>query len=135
MTNDISSRHGIKTILVPTDFSESSDYALRTAIELAGQQNARIYLLHVASMGRRSHKEGEIKAQLAKLDGSQSVEIIPEIRIGAPYKEILNVESEKDIDLIVIARNPHTGSLFGRFRSTTEKVKKEARCSVLVLGV
>lgn len=36
----------IKNILVPTDFSESSVFALKTAIKLARKISARIYLFH-----------------------------------------------------------------------------------------
>jgi len=37
-----------KRILVPTDFSDYSDEALKQALELAKQYNAKVYLLHVA---------------------------------------------------------------------------------------
>ncbi len=36
-----------KNILVPTDFSEHSDRALKQAIDLASRFNAKVYLLHV----------------------------------------------------------------------------------------
>jgi nucleotide-binding universal stress UspA family protein len=47
---------GLKTILVPTDFSGSSDVALGIAIDLAKQQNANIYLLHVHKSDRMQAK-------------------------------------------------------------------------------
>ena len=34
-------------ILVPTDFSEYSDKALRQALDIAEQYNAKVYVLHV----------------------------------------------------------------------------------------
>src|SRR5512139_4081848 len=36
-----------KAILVPTDFSEYSDRAVKEAVDIAAQNNAKIYLLHV----------------------------------------------------------------------------------------
>jgi len=36
-----------KSILVPTDFSEHSDRAVRQAVDIAEQHNSKIYLLHV----------------------------------------------------------------------------------------
>ena len=36
-----------KTILVPTDFSESSDRALEKAVDMAEKYNAKVILLHV----------------------------------------------------------------------------------------
>jgi nucleotide-binding universal stress UspA family protein len=37
----------LKTILVPSDFSECSDAALRYGLELARRFDARLHLLHV----------------------------------------------------------------------------------------
>jgi nucleotide-binding universal stress UspA family protein len=125
---------GIKTILVPTDFSESSNLALRTAIDLAQQQNAGIYLLHVLR-SRRAAEENEImQRQLAQFPEAKSVDIIPLIRNGKPHEEILKVQIEKNVDLLVIAEHGERGFLYFRFRSVTEKVKRKARCSVLVIG-
>jgi nucleotide-binding universal stress UspA family protein len=36
-----------KNILVPTDFSEHSDRALKQAVDIASEHNSKIYLLHV----------------------------------------------------------------------------------------
>ncbi|HEX9157287.1 MAG TPA: universal stress protein, partial [Syntrophales bacterium] len=36
-----------KAILVPTDFSEYSDRAIKEAVDIAAQNNSKIYLLHV----------------------------------------------------------------------------------------
>ena len=38
-----------KRILVPTDFSDYSDEALKQALELAKQYHSKVYLLHVAN--------------------------------------------------------------------------------------
>lgn len=124
-------RKGVKTILVPTDFSKSADMALQVAIDLAEQQNARIYLLHVL---RRQGAEEMMQRQLVMFPEAKSVEIIPEIRKGKVLEEILRTQEEHNIDLIVIAHLGKTGFLRTRFRSVTEKVKKAAQCSVLVIG-
>ncbi|MCX5806583.1 MAG: universal stress protein [Proteobacteria bacterium] len=127
-------KHGLKTILVPTDFLEPSDVALQIAIDLAKQQNARIHLLHVLPFRKVADEKEMIQRQLAKFPEAKSVEIVPEIRKGIIYKEILKVQTEKNIDLIIIARHNKAESLFTFFRSVTEKVKKYAQCSVLVVG-
>lgn len=127
-------KHGIKTMLVPTDFSESSNLALRAAIDLAQQENARIYLLHVQPSRQDIDDSKLIQKQLAQFPEAKSVEIIPEIRKGKPHEEILKVQSERDIDLIIIAPHRQPGFIYTLFRSVTEKVKKEAQCSVLVVG-
>jgi len=127
-------KHGLKTILVPTDFLEPSDVALQIAIDLAGQQNARIHLLHVLPFRHNADEKEMMEKQIAKFPEAGSVEIVPEIRKGKIYEEILKAQTEKNIDLIIIARHNNTESLFTFFRSITEKVKKYAQCSVLVVG-
>lgn len=128
-------KHGLKAILVPTDFSESSDVALGIAIDLAKQQNAHIYLLHVHKFRRNAGKNEMIQGQIAKFPEARAVEIIPVIREGKPYKEIMKTQAEKHVDLIIIARHKDRESPYIHFQSTTEKIKKRAQCSVLVVGV
>ncbi|OPY71340.1 MAG: Universal stress protein family protein [Syntrophorhabdus sp. PtaU1.Bin050] len=127
-------RKGLKTILVPTDFSESSDVALQIAIDLAKQQSARIYLLHVGRFRQVANEMEMMQKQLAKFPEAKFVDIVPEIRKGKVYQEILKMQTERSIDLIVIARHRKTESLYTVLRSVTEKVKKRAQCSVLVIG-
>lgn len=43
-------------ILVPIDFSETSRHALRLAIRVAREDNARLTLLHVGGEPRRRHR-------------------------------------------------------------------------------
>lgn len=128
-------RKGLKTILVPTDFSESSSVALRIAIELARQQNALLCLLHVVPFRQDTNSREKMERQLAEIPGAESVEIIREIRKGNILREILKMETERAIDLIVIARHRKTGFLYTLFQSITENIKKKARCSVLVVGM
>src|SRR5690554_4772465 len=40
----------MKKILVPTDFSEHAEYALRTAAQIAKKNNGEIYLLHMLEL-------------------------------------------------------------------------------------
>jgi len=138
MVNDISctevGKKGIKTILVPTDFSEPSDVALQIAIDLAKQQSAKIHLLHVLRFRQAEDEIEMMQRQIAKFPEAKSVEIVLEIRKGKIHEEILNAQTEKNADLVVIARLNKTGSLLTFFRSVTEQVKKKVQCSVLVVG-
>jgi len=127
-------RKGIKTILVPTDFSESSDVALQIAIDLAQQQGAKIHLLHVLRFRQPAGEIEMMERQIAKFPEAKSIEIVLEIRKGKIHEEILNMQTERNVDLIIIAQHRQTGSLYALFRSVTEKVKKKAQCSVLVVG-
>jgi len=128
-------KHGLKAILVPTDFSKSSDVALGIAIDLAKQQNACIYLLHVHKFRRDGGIKEMIQRQIAKFPEARTVEIIPIIREGKPHKEIMETQAEKHVDLIIIANDRDREFPYIHFQSTTEKIKRKAQCSVLVVGV
>lgn len=126
--------HGLKNILVPTDFSQSSDTALHVAIDLARQQNARIYLLHVTRFRQQTDRMLRLENQIVKFAEAHAITIIPEVRVGNIYDETMKMVSENNIDLIVIPGHFPTGSLFDRFRNVTTRIKRKASCSVLVVG-
>lgn len=127
-------RSGIKRILVPTDFSEYSDMALQLAIDLARQQNAKINLLHVLRSRDSNEEFQSMRRQIARFPDVKDIEIIPEIRQGKIYQEILNAEEEDDADLIIMSRHRERGPLLSLLLSISAKVRKNARSSVLVVG-
>jgi nucleotide-binding universal stress UspA family protein len=127
-------KNGLKKILVPTDFSEYSDMALRAALEIAKQQSASIYLLHVTRARQTTDEKERMQAQIDKFPDTESVEIISDIRKGVHYEEILKMQAEKKIDLIVIASQGKTKSLPFFKGGMAEKVIKKAKCAVMVIG-
>jgi universal stress protein A len=143
-----------KKILVPTDFSEDSAAAFRMALSIAAAYQARIFLLHVISNTvQRSLSDysldqsivdrvmsmsivfsnEKLRAAIDKVQENGNVKIIPDVRKGQPYEEILNEASERKIDLIVIASHGETGLKKYFMGSVTEKVMKEAKCPVLLI--
>ena len=126
-------RKGIRTILVPTNFSKHSDMALQLGIDLAKQQNAKINLLHVLRF-RGMDTQRRMQEQIARFPEAKDIEIIPNIRKGKIYEEILNAEAEEKADLIIMSRHREGDSLFSLLRSITAKIRKRAQCSVLVVG-
>ncbi|HNZ64319.1 MAG TPA: universal stress protein [Smithella sp.] len=144
-----------KKILVPTDFSVYADNALKQAIDIAKQNKAKIYLLHVIddsfqqcavdyclnegtvqSILKDSIKNAKDKLQqeVKKVtDSNSSVEIIYDARRGIPYEEILKDQEEKGIDLIVIASHGKTGILKNLLGGVVDKVVKRAKCQVLLV--
>jgi nucleotide-binding universal stress UspA family protein len=142
-----------KHILVPTDYSEYADRALRKALEIARQFHATVNLLHVnnviqecagdycvdyASLQkvREQIAEGTQKAmkdEVSKFDESVDTEVSFDVREGVPSVEILRDQEEKDIDLIVIASKGKRGLMKHRLGSTAEKVLRDAKCSVLLV--
>jgi nucleotide-binding universal stress UspA family protein len=74
-----------------------------------------------------------IKEEMDRFPESKTVTIIPEVKKGTPYEEILKDQTEKNIDLIVIASHGSTGLLHHFMGSVAERVSKGARCPVLLL--
>ena len=142
-----------KAILVPTDFSDYSDKALRQAADIAKQHKSRIYLFHVVGLIQQctidycldsqivndlekksiDSSKKMMQAQINKVPDAKSVEIITDVRQGTPYEEILKEQVKKKIDLIVIASHGKTGLLHHLMGSVADKVTKGARCPVLLV--
>ena len=143
-----------RKILVPTDFSEDSDLAFRMALSIAVKYQARIFLLHVISntvqqsladycldqsIVARVLSESivfsneKLQEVIDKNQQSGNIKVIPDVRKGQPYEEILKEASERKIDLIVIASHGKTGLQKYFIGSVTEKVMKEAKCPVLLI--
>jgi universal stress protein A len=143
----------IKKILVPTDFSKFSDNALKQAVEMAKQNKAKIYLLHVIgvvqmctvdycldqqtidALDKKSIKSSEdmVQKQIKRVVHSKDVEIISYVTKGTPYEEILKEQENKKINLIVIATHGRTGLMSYLLGSVAEKVVRHARCAVFLV--
>lgn len=142
-----------KRILVPTDFSDDSDEALKQALDLAKQYNAKVYLLHVANpitqcaadycLDTETIEQAEknemlrakemMKKELNKFPEFQEIEVISDIREGEPVEEILKEQEEKGVDLIVMPSHGRTGILKRLMGQISEKVMEEAKTPVLLV--
>jgi nucleotide-binding universal stress UspA family protein len=136
-------------ILVPTDFSEFSKQALKSALDLAQTFGAKLLLLHVvepppypieglvpsqlganllADLERQA--SNELAALLPEAQGLQ-VEIARRVSIGIPYRKIVEVAAEEKIDLIVMTTHGRTGITHMVMGSVAERVVRTAPCPVL----
>jgi universal stress protein A len=144
-----------KKILVPTDFSDYSDNALKQAIDIARQNKAKIYLFHVIDDGfqqcavdycldegsvQKIYKDSiknakdKLQQEVKKItDKHSSIEIVYDTRRGIPYEEILKEQEEKGIDLIVIASHGKTGILKNLLGGVVDKIIKRAKCQILLV--
>jgi nucleotide-binding universal stress UspA family protein len=75
----------------------------------------------------------KLQEEIDKNQQSGNIKVIPDVRKGQPYEEILKEASERKIDLIVIASHGKTGLQKYFIGSVTEKVMKEAKCPVLLI--
>ena len=134
-------------ILVPMDFSKTSERALDYAVPLAREFGATITVLHAIEpppysmdltylpMGE-GFPVGSIKKELEAL-AKKLVE--PEllkdaiVQIGTAFEVITNVARDLEADLIVITTHGHTGLKHVFMGSTAERVVRHAPCPVLVV--
>lgn len=141
----------ISSILIPTDFSELSESALKVGIAIAKRQNAEITLLHV--IDRLAYLQPtevfvpdikispdyveEIKTRLNTLSNriliDTGIRVIGEVYDGQPSEEICSYAYNKKIDLIVMGT--HGSSGLKEFFIGTEafRVVKNASCPVLTI--
>jgi nucleotide-binding universal stress UspA family protein len=143
----------IRSILLPTDFSDCANYALSYATSLAREFKASILCVHVVepvvqTVGYTGITEpmpiADISEQLedsatrelpkiAECEECDGLEVEEVIAHGDAAAEIVRVAKERSADLIVIASHGRTG--LGRilFGSTAEAVVRHASCPVLVV--
>ncbi|MFP4091279.1 MAG: universal stress protein [Cyclobacteriaceae bacterium] len=146
----------MKTILVPTDFSEQAHYALDLAHGIAKKSSATVKLLHVveAPHGTSFNALGEVTApdgmdslffvqlmkrqreQLEKLvkDAKyQDIRLEGEVEVGNPYESISRTISDKEVDLVVMGTQGASGLEEILIGSNTEKVVRRSKCPVLTV--
>jgi len=132
-------------ILVPHDFSETSAAAVRYAMALARNTQARITFLHVGNsaqaafdaefpIGLEGAREDAIRERLLKIVTPQEqIEFNPQfvVRPGNPAAEIVCYAEEHGVDLIVMGT--HGRGFVGHvlMGSVAEKVVRTATCPVL----
>lgn len=143
----------IRSILLPTDFSECGNYALSYAASLARTFNASIICLNViepivptvgysgmtepmpiADIAEQMEDSAERELpKLAECDECAGLNVEEMVAHGEAASEIVRVAKERAVDLIVIASHGRTG--LGRilFGSTAEAVVRHAACPVLVV--
>ncbi len=143
----------VRTILLPTDFSECAGHAVPYAASLARLHGARIICLHVvepvvpavgwapvaeslpvADVGEQLESAAERELpKIARREECAGLDIEEAIAHGEAASEIVRVAAERGADLIVISSHGRTG--LGRilFGSTAEAVVRHAACPVLVV--
>ena len=140
----------LKTVLVPTDFSECSEAAVRYGRALAEAFGASLHLLHVVQDPYKqawaaegfaapvtdmiTQWEEQARIRLEETAAAcVPVSATVAVRIGSPFYDIAAYASEKNVDLIVIGthgRGPIGHMLLG---SVAERIVRKAPCPVLTV--
>jgi nucleotide-binding universal stress UspA family protein len=143
----------IRSILLPTDFSECAECALPYATQLAHQSGAKLICLYVVEPMMPPVGYAPVAEPLPAVDVSEQLQqsaarelpklatreecaglTVEELIVhGEAAAEIVRVARERDVDLIVISSHGRTGLGRMLFGSTAESVVRHAHCPVLVV--
>ena len=140
-----------KTILVTTDFSETSCKAIAPALLLARKLGAKIIVAHVSepfmpfvgehyvpvdleAMNKsiQARAREDLEQFVAKHFGTDVV-VEPATAIGVPHAEIVKLAQDHHADLVVMAMHGRGFVAHALLGSNTERVLRRAPCPVLVI--
>ncbi len=139
----------MKTILVPVDFSEHSEYALEVAASIAKKQNAEIIVVHMMGLNESYLTKDEqqevfnaiyfmklTKQRFDKFldkDYLKDIDVSQVVKSHKVFNEINEVTQEYEADLIVMGSHGSAGVKEVFVGSNTEKVVRTANIPVLVI--
>lgn len=137
-------------ILVPTDFSEQAENALRVAAILARKHDAEIYLLHMMEIPMQHADPGSARSDipeaiffmklahkkfedLMRSDFLDGVTVHETLKADLSFNEIKEACNEFGVDLIVMGSHGATGLKEMFVGSNAEKVVRSSEVPVLVI--
>lgn len=130
----------VQHLLVPLDFSGKSRQALRYAVPLAQKFSAKIHLVHVLSVDRKTDKTTlpRLKQEALKRLTQMAEQLLPPklhtdnlVLTGDPAQQILAAANKFDIDMIVLTTKGSSGLKRILLGSTAEHIMRHATCPVL----
>lgn len=140
----------MKRILVPTDFSEHAEDALKVAAQIAKKNDSEIIVLHMLELPHQMNdailggasipetmlfmkKANEMLDEISSrpyLDGIPVTEIV---KMDKPIHGITQVSEDYDVDLIIMGSHGSSGVEELLIGSNTEKVVRNSEIPVLVI--
>jgi len=140
----------IQKILVPVDFTETSERALRYGIQLAQRFGAQVAILHSYQIPVYGFPDGayitaaDVASQLstaaqARLDAlyeahkDAGVTVTSLLRDGVPWEEINAAATELGADLIIIGTHGRRGLARALLGSVAENVIRTVTIPVMVI--
>ena len=134
--------HRLRQILFCTDFSGNSEAALTYAISATEEYNAELTLLHVLEeVPSPAKTEKAIAAATERLDSlippeaRKTLKIKMAVRIGKPYRQIIQFAEEEQIDTVAMGVRGRGALDLAVFGSTTYRVMQLGPCPVLAVRV
>ena len=142
----------MKKILVPTDFSDTAEHALKIAAKLAKKHNSEIYLLHMLELpmqlidpvgGGNSQNLPEsiffmklAHQRFAKLMARpflKDIKVHETVMFHQAFEGIMEVSEQYSCDIIIMGSHGASGFKEMFIGSNTEKVVRSSAIPVLVI--
>jgi len=141
----------MKNILVPTDFSDQAENALKVAAQLARKFDGEIYLLHMLELplqlidpvnsGNQNIPEALFFMKLAhqrftkvmKRPYLKNIKVHETVEFHRAFEGIMEISKEKKCDLIIMGSHGASGFQEMFIGSNTEKVVRHSEIPVLVI--
>jgi nucleotide-binding universal stress UspA family protein len=140
----------MKRILIPTDFSEQAENALKVAAQIAKKHGSEIYVLNSLELPSNLSNSGSTGSMpeslfFIKLAEKQFEELLKKpylkdlllheaiIGHGEIFNDVSEVVKEKNIDLIIMGSHGTNGFMEMFIGSNTEKVVRTSKIPVLVI--
>ncbi len=139
----------MKKILVPTDFSEQAENALKVAVQIAKKQDAELYILHTLNiplhLANTSDGGGLPESvffmkltekrfsDLMNKPYLQDVAVNEIVGHNEVYEDIMEASNKNDVDLIVMGSHGASGFKEMFIGSNAEKVVRTCKKPVLII--
>lgn len=139
-----------KRLLVPVDFSDASDAAFNTALDLSQALGAEVKVIHVHQLQvpyvgdggfyvpemdedeLLKEREKELET-FVKEKGDTKVNVEREVRLGDPETEINEIAKEYNADMIIMGTHGRTGLSHLLMGSVTESVLRHANVPIMAV--
>ncbi|MDG5761595.1 universal stress protein [Natronococcus sp. A-GB1] len=144
------------TILVPTDGSDTAEYAVEHAIDLAETYGADVHALYVVDtsaidvglgteqvdrirqgqfgdMPELEQRANEATGVVAAKADAHDIDITEAVVAGQPHKQISNYAANNDVDLIVMGSAGRSGVRRALLGSVAERTLRSTKIPVLVV--
>ena len=140
----------MKKILIPTDFSESAENALKIAAQIARSRNSELILLHMLELPSQGgdaviagHNIPELmlfkNAAIEKLEDLMDADYLDDLEVShivqfdMAFDGIMNISNKNEVDLIVMGSHGASGFKEMFIGSNAEKVVRTSEIPVLII--
>ncbi|MCD0468452.1 universal stress protein [Flavobacterium sp. JAS] len=140
----------MKRILVPTDFSEHAEDALKVAAKIAKKNDSEIIILHMLELPHQMNdavlggtsipetmlfmkKANEMLDEISSRPYLEGIQVTEIVKMDKPIHGITQISKDNEIDLIIMGSHGSSGIEELLIGSNTEKVVRNSNIPVLVI--